>query len=124
MLGDVDGNGSLDAVVAVTSSKGEGQVWAVSAATGETLQNFPVRLNNRCGTSASVRVECGVWCVACGACCVCSVWCVVRGVCFAQIVRTKGYAGRDVDVSVIADSLTCSWSPFLYSETLGFGRYR
>lgn len=65
MLGDVDGDGSLDAVVAVTSSEGEGQLWAVSAATGETLQNFPVRLNNRCVSSAPVCAVCGVWCVVC-----------------------------------------------------------
>ena len=46
-LGDVDGDGSLDIVVGVTTKDGAGEVWALSAESSLPLPHFPVRLGNR-----------------------------------------------------------------------------
>lgn len=46
-LGDVDGDGSLDVVVGVSTAEGSGEVWAVSAESGLQLPYFPVKFMNR-----------------------------------------------------------------------------
>lgn len=46
-LGDVDSDDYIDVVVGISLPNGEGQVWALNAATGEPLDGFPVELGNR-----------------------------------------------------------------------------
>lgn len=46
-LGDIDGDDTLDVVVAVATAEGSGEVWALSAQDGLSLSHFPVELHNR-----------------------------------------------------------------------------
>ncbi|CAM9557602.1 unnamed protein product [Chrysoparadoxa australica] len=52
MIGDVDGDGMLDIVVGVTSSEGEGHLWAVRGRDGGDLPTFPIKLSTGGGLSA------------------------------------------------------------------------
>eukprot|EP00752_Nemacystus_decipiens_P003264 g3021.t1 len=55
-LGDIDGDGTLDVVVAVTTVEGAGEVWALNAENGLLLANSPVKLGNRKGISAPITL--------------------------------------------------------------------
>ncbi|KAG5180425.1 hypothetical protein JKP88DRAFT_263896 [Tribonema minus] len=44
VVGDVDGDGQLDVVIAVTSPDGEGHLYAMDAASGRDLDGWPLRL--------------------------------------------------------------------------------
>lgn len=61
-LGDVNSDSYIDVVVGISLPNGEGQVWALNAATGEPLDGFPVGLGNRRVGQLRVIFAVG-WCI-------------------------------------------------------------